>query len=228
MRGALTAAGVRIPDMLRRAKHPATIERILATAERLFAERGLAGARTDQIARAARVNKALLYYYFRSKEKLYAAVLDSLFSQLVAVIESALSSPAPPRLRLMAYVDTYFKFILGHQNYPRLVQRELMEGGKHIVRITQQYLLPIQLELTGILEAGIREGDFRPVDAVQTIMSVNAMIVSYFAIAPVLSQVLGRDALDPQAVSARRQAILDFLDHALFRRSRRIGGVRKS
>ncbi len=62
-------------------ENPETARRILAAAERIFAARGLAGARTDEIARAAHVNKAMLYYYFRSKERLYRAVFENLFGQ---------------------------------------------------------------------------------------------------------------------------------------------------
>jgi AcrR family transcriptional regulator len=219
--------GLRIPAALRGAKRPATVERILAAAERMFAEGGMAGARTDEIARAARVNKALLYYYFSSKENLHLAVLDALFQQLVVAVEAAFSGDSLPRQRLLAYVDAYFDFILRHPNYPRLVQRELMEGGKNLVWIARQYMRPIQVKLSRILEAGVARGEFRPVDSTQTVMTINAMIVSYFAVAPVLSQVLGRDALAKEAVAARRRAILDFLEHGLLRQPARSRAARK-
>jgi AcrR family transcriptional regulator len=213
----LPNAGVRLPATLRRARRPATAGRILAAAERLFAERGLAGARTGQIARAARVNKALLYYYFRSKEKLYFTVLDSLFGQLLDSVEAGMKSASLPRLRLLAYMNSYFDFILGHPNYPRLVQRELMEGGKHLRWISERYFAPIQRELSRIIAAGTEAGEFWPVDPVQTVLTVNSMVVSYFAIAPMLNQVLGRDALHSEAIEARRRAILDFVEHGLLR-----------
>jgi TetR/AcrR family transcriptional regulator len=219
--------GVRLPAAVRRAKRPATVDRILSASERIFAERGMAGARTDEIARAARVNKALLYYYFSSKEKLHLSVLDALFRQLIVAVEAALSSDSLPRQRLLAYVDAYFDFILRHPNYPRLVQRELMEGGKNLVWIAQQYIGPIQLKVSRILEAGVACGEFRRVDPRQTVMTINAMIVSYFAVAPVLSQVLGRDALAKEAVAARRRAILDFLEYGLLRNPKRSRAARK-
>src|ERR1700676_4379300 len=78
----LQSLGRRVPRGLRQARDLTTARRIVATAEHIFAEQGLAGARMDEIARAAKVNKALLYYYFRSKEELYRFVLDTLLSQL--------------------------------------------------------------------------------------------------------------------------------------------------
>src|SRR5580704_4657001 len=74
--------GRRLPRSLRQARDLTTARRIVATAEAIFSAQGLAGARMDEIARAAKVNKALLYYYFRSKEELYRFVLEALLSQL--------------------------------------------------------------------------------------------------------------------------------------------------
>src|SRR5713226_10207827 len=116
---------VKTPRGLDTAKKPATVQRIVAAAERIFADRGLAGARTDEIARAARVNKALLYYYFGSKHKLYQFVLQHLFSQLKAAFEAAAISAPLPRKQLLGYVNGYFDFVASHPNYPRLVQREM-------------------------------------------------------------------------------------------------------
>src|SRR5271168_2052489 len=81
--------GRRLPRSLRQARDLTTARRIVATAEGIFSEQGLAGARMDEIARAAKVNKALLYYYFRSKEELYRFVLEALLSQLGARVGEA-------------------------------------------------------------------------------------------------------------------------------------------
>ena len=77
---------------------------ILQAAVREFAREGVAGARTEAIARSAGVNKALLYYYFKDKESLYQAVLDEVFSGLRSTIHAALAQKLPPRNRLTAYV----------------------------------------------------------------------------------------------------------------------------
>ncbi len=206
-----------LPADLQKAKNPATVARILAAAERIFAERGLAGARTEEIARAAQVNKALLYYYFESKERLYRFVLESLFSQLRASIEPAAGQASLPRQQLLAYVNGYFDFVWSHPNYPRLVQREMMDRGGHLQWIVRSYFRPLHRRLSATINAGIRSGDFRRVDAGHTVLTIIAMTVFYFAAAPVLSEIWGRDALQPRAVASRRKAILNFLEHGLFR-----------
>ena len=78
---------------------------ILEAAVHEFSREGVAGARTDAIARAAGVNKALLYYYFKDKETLYGAVLDQVFGGLTSTLLKMLSSSdLPPRKKLLAYV----------------------------------------------------------------------------------------------------------------------------
>ncbi len=218
--------GVKIPHGLLQAKNPATVRRIVAAAERIFAERGLAGARTDEIAKAARVNKALLYYYFGSKENLHRFVLEGLFSQLLVAIKYAPAANALPREQLLAYVNGYFDFVSGHPNYPRLVQREVMDCGKHLSWIVHRYFRPLHQRLSRAIEAGIAAGDFRRVDPHHTVLTIIAMTVFYFAAAPVLSEMWGRDALHPQAVAARRRAILDFLKHGLFQPNSRKSPLR--
>src|SRR5678815_3898880 len=84
---------------------------ILEAAVTEFAREGVAGARTDAIARSAGVNKALLYYYFKDKEGLYQAVLDEVFSGVRIAIQNALDQDLPPRERLKAYVEAHFNYI---------------------------------------------------------------------------------------------------------------------
>jgi TetR/AcrR family transcriptional regulator len=212
------------PGALRR---PATAQRILAAAEQAFAEQGLAGARTDQIVRVAGVNKALLYYYFGSKEKLYAAVLESLFSQQSETIEAARRPASLPRhstphqQELIAFVNGYFDFVIAHPNFPRLVQREFMRGGVQLRGIVRGYLLPKHRQLVRSIEDGIADGEFRSVDAANMVATLIAITVFYFAAAPVLKITWGRDPLTPRAIAARRRAVLDFLEHGLFRPSAR-------
>src|ERR1700683_1929389 len=135
------------PRMGSRAQPEESRAAILHAAAKEFAELGIAGARTDAIAREAHVNKALLYYYFRDKETLYGAVLDNAFSGLKTTVFRALDSNLPPREQIMAYAGAYFDFIASNQMYPRLMQREMMrarEGkSQHIDKVIKTYFQPI-------------------------------------------------------------------------------------
>jgi len=203
-------------------RRPETVARILTSAEKIFAEKGLAGARTDEIARAARVNKALLYYYFKSKDELYGAVVGSLFQGLQDVIEQAAGADACYRDRITAFINGYFAFVIAHPNYPRIVQREMMNASEaNKVRIVRKYRLPTFRRLQHLIDEGIRGGEFHPLDSEQAVFSIIGMTVFYFATAPVLSSVLGRNMLSPRAIEQRRRALLEFLGRGLFKTSAR-------
>ncbi len=193
---------------------------ILQAAAREFAEHGIAGARTDAIAHEARVNKALLYYYFKDKETLYGAVLDHAFSGMRATIFQALDSGLPPREKLMAYVVAYFDFIASNQIYPKLMQREMMrarEGSSlHIDRLVRTYFKPIYRRLGELLHRGIADGEFRRVDPAHFVPSMISMIVFYFSSAPVMRRIVHFNPLAPQRIAERRAAVMDFISAALF------------
>src|SRR5215472_12726363 len=85
-----------------------TRARILQAALQEFAEEGYAGARTDRIAKRARVNIALVFYYFKSKDQLYGAVLEQIFTDWRHAVDPALESKGTARYRILAYVQSYF------------------------------------------------------------------------------------------------------------------------
>ncbi len=194
---------------------------ILHAAAIEFSEQGIAGARTDAIARQARVNKALLYYYFHDKEALYGAVLDDAFGRMRAAIFHALDSDLPAREKILAYVGTYFDFIASNQIYPKLMQREMMRAragdSQHIERLVKNYFEPIYRRVSELLHQGIKEGTFRKVDPAHFVPSMIAMIVFYFSGAPVMRRVFGFDPLTQERIRERRAAVLDFISAALFR-----------
>ncbi len=194
---------------------------ILHAAAQEFSEHGVDGARTDAIAREARVNKALLYYYFKDKETLYGEVLDTAFSGLRETVFRVFDSPAPPREKIMQYVGAYFDFIASNRLYPRLMQREMMrarEGqSQHIDKIVRNHLQPIFSRLSELLREGIALGEFREVNPAHFVPSMVAMIVFYFSSAPVMQKIVGFNPLAPNRVAERRAAVMDFISAALFR-----------
>src|SRR2546421_11728646 len=156
---------------------------ILQAAVAEFSREGVAGARTDAIARSAGVNKALLYYYFKDKEALYQAVLDEVFSGLRIAITSALSQNLPPRERLKAYVGAHFDYIASHPLYPRIVQAEFLRAGRdgsRLQRIAKEYFHPVFTNIAALLKEGEKSRDFRRVNPVHFIPSMISVVVFYF------------------------------------------------
>ena len=194
---------------------------ILQAAAKEFAQHGIAGARTDAIAREARVNKALLYYYFKDKETLYGAVLDNVFLGLKTAVFRVLDADQPPREKMMAYAGAYFDFIASNQLYPRLMQREMMrarEGqSQHIDKVIKNYIQPIFVRVSEVIRKGTEDGEFRAVNPVHFVPSIVAMIVFFFSSAPMMQKIVGFNPLTPDRIAERRAAVLDFISAALFR-----------
>jgi len=189
---------------------------ILAAAERVFAERGLAGARMDEIATQARVNKALVYYYFKSKEELYEAVVEDHFKAFNHQALEVLSSSGPPRDILLRYVSLHFDFISARHRYASLFQQFMSAGGEMPRRFARKYFAPRSEAFAGLLQRGIREGDFRRVDRFHAGVSVIALIVFYFSAAPVLNLLGHTDAFSEANLKRRKQEVLAFIRHGLF------------
>src|ERR1700692_4365898 len=196
---------------------------ILKAAVSEFAREGVAGARTDAIARSARVNKALLYYYFKDKEALYQAVLDEVFSGVRSAIHQALQQHLPPRDRLRAYVRAPFNYIASNPLYPRIVHTEFLRAGRDPSRlqgVAKQYFRPIVSELSSLLKEGAASGDFRRVDPIHFIPSMIAVITFYFITAPIMKVMTGFDPMSAARIAERRAAVSDFISAALFTRTK--------
>jgi TetR/AcrR family transcriptional regulator len=178
---------------------------ILQAAIREFARGGVAGARTDAIAKAAKVNKALLYYYFRDKDALYGAALEQVFRERDAVLMPILHEKTPPGERLLRYVGGLFDFLASHPQHREMVQRQtfLMPRSPQALRVMKSYMR-------------IAAGVFRPVDPLQYIPSIIAVVVHYFGVAPFMKVMTDQDPLSPERLAARRAAVLDFISAALF------------
>jgi TetR/AcrR family transcriptional regulator len=203
-------------------ENPETARRILAAAERIFAARGLAGARTDEIARAARVNKAMLYYYFGSKERLYRAVFEDLFGRAGKMIQAEMPAQASPREAILAFVGGYFKFRIENPNYARLMQHMMMEDPKQFRWVAREYFEQGFRRMTRTIKTGIAQGEFQPLNAEHTMLNIIAMIVFYFSGAPVHSVLLRRNTLQAGAVEEHKRAVINLLEYGLFRKPKRL------
>jgi TetR/AcrR family transcriptional regulator len=193
---------------------------ILRAAVDEFAEHGIAGARTDAIARAAHVNKALLYYYFKDKDALYEAVLDHVFSGLRDRVMPVLMSELGPGEKIMEYVARYFDYIAANPRFPRVVQAEWMriapKGNPQMVRIAREYFSPIYRRVAELLREGAEAGEFRNVNPMDFVPTLVGIIIFYFGAAPAMKTLLNVDPLSKARLQERREFVLNFISLALF------------
>jgi TetR/AcrR family transcriptional regulator len=193
---------------------------ILRAAVAEFAEYGIAGARTDAIAQAAHVNKALLYYYFKDKDALYEAVLEHVFSGLRDRVLPVLESRLEPRDKLLEYLGRYFDYIAANPRFPRVVQAEWMrlgpKGSPQMLRIARDYFAPIYRRVSEMLQEGAESGEFRPVNPIDFLPSIVGIIIFYFSTAPAMKTVLNVDPLSKERIAERRKFVMEFIAAALF------------
>jgi len=202
--------------ILREGRQFATVRRIVVAARKVFALRGLAGARMDEIARVAGVNKALPYYYFRDKEELHRFVLETMIAQIAAQMDSPTVLAMEPPDRVRALVNTTFDFVMRNPTYPRLIQREMMAERRPLHWMVVAYHRPLHRRAVKTIREGIASGQFRAVDPDQMVFTIFGMIMYYFATGALASQIWNRDIWNPRNVAERRRAVLDFLEHGLF------------
>jgi TetR/AcrR family transcriptional regulator len=197
-----------------------TRKSILRAAIREFSVHGLAGARTDAIAQSAKVNKALLYYYFKSKSGLYAAALEEASAE---VVERALSVLDPSRSagdRVLRTALNHFDRILTQRDFQSLMQQEMVRlrrgRSESVPLMAKQVFKPLLEKLREVVHEGIETGELCQVDWLQVVYSAMGANVFYFLTAPMMRLLLSFDPLDDAAIESRRKAAVQFLGNALF------------
>lgn len=189
---------------------------ILRAAERIFAEVGLEGSRTEAIAAAAGVNKAMLHYYFKSKAGLYRAVLEANAREFSRRAGEVLDADGTPGTLILRYVSHHLDFIGARPYYPRLYQRLIMAGDRMVDVLVRRYSLPLFRRLGRLVAKAVRSGEFRRVDVRHTVVSLLALSVFYFNAAPVVRRVSGVNVFAPAEQARRKKEVLKFIRHGLF------------
>ena len=176
-------------------------DRILAAAALEFAERGFGGARVDRIARRARVNKAMLYYHFKSKQGLYRTLLRGMFTLAGQRLRAIATGDGTPIEKVDRAIAGFADLIREHAHFPGIMLREIAEGGAHLDRETLAALASVPRAFSLIIQDGVAEGAFRPVHPVFAYFSTLAPIVFYLAGAPIRQEITELQLIDMRALS---------------------------
>jgi TetR/AcrR family transcriptional regulator len=206
-----------------RASHPRadlSRDRILQAAIREFSEHGLAGARTGAIAEAARVNKALLYYYFRDKEALYIAALQEVAGKVAGDAIATLDLDCSPGERLLRFTLQHFDRILSRRGFQALMQQEMVryhQGQSSAMKvIAKSAFEPMWDRALHLIDEGIRTGELCKVDPMQMMYAALGANVFYFLSAPMVRLLAHADPMEPAALAARRTAAIEYLGQSIF------------
>lgn len=197
-----------------------TRARILDAAIRIFSANGLAGARTEQIAEAAGVNKALIYYYFNGKEALYTAALEAVAEGVQASSMAVLGANAPAGERFLRLVLNHFDRIHSNLAFQSLMQHEMIRLHRGetnaLTPLAERLFRPLWQRVEMVVAEGIKAGELIPAEWTQFIYAALGANVFYFLSAPMTKISQGFDPLEGGALEFRRKAAIEYLGQAIF------------
>jgi len=193
-----------------------TRNNILAVATREFADKGLAGARIDEIAEKTNSSKRMIYYYFGGKEELYRAVLEQAYTRIRGREEEAEARfrELPAEQALRAQIEQTFDYHANNPDFVRLVMNENIHHGEHIGHVPdlKERNRSVIAQLRAIIDKGIADGVFRKdIDPVDLHMSISALCFYNVSNRYTFNVNFGVDMGAPKAMKKRREQVAEII-----------------
>ena len=177
-------------SLVHRRNSSKTRDALISAGTDLFARHGFEGTRVEQIARKARVNKAMINYHFGGKAGLYRAILLSLFTPALERIRVLRESQEPADVLLRSFVKDFSEIVARRPSLPVMVVREALSGGRHLDRQVLPCFTAIFSVVREIIEKGTRDRTFRQVDPLLTHLSLIGSLVFFFITAPLRDRLI--------------------------------------
>jgi len=198
-----------------------TEDKILNAAKEVFQKKGMTGARMHEIADKAGINKALLHYYYRTKERLFEKVFENAFSLIIPRVKEMIASEKSILEKIDFFVDNYIELLKQHPYIPGFIINELNRNPHILIDIIEKNTLVKQEHLIEVLEKQIendvKANKIRAIDARSLLINILALCVFPVVARPVLTGVLFEN--DPKAyekfLSQRKDLVKEFIKNAL-------------
>lgn len=185
---------------------PGTRDRVLVAAAAEFAAKGYDGAKVDRIARIAQVNKAMIYYHFKSKAALYREILRGMFEAVRASVNAIAASDRTPDRKVQAYIAAIADEAAARPYFPPIWLREIAEGGAHVDPRIFDSMRGVLGALGAIIADGAAQGRFRPVNPIVLQGGIIAPLM-FFTVTSPLRQRISRSG-GPDVSSVSREAVV--------------------
>jgi TetR/AcrR family transcriptional regulator len=202
----------------RRRDPAATQKKLLTAARREFASRGLAGARVDDIAERAGVNKQLVYHYFGDKDAIYLAVLEWVYEEIRTHERQLNLEGLPPDTAIRKLIESSFDYLAAHPDFIQLLNDENRGGARHVrgSRRLEAMHSPLISLVAKILGEGVKTGTFRRgISPVHLYISIAGLSYFFLSNTPTLSAIFGKDFSSRTAKLARRRHVVDLVMQSL-------------
>ncbi len=166
---------------------------ILAAARRVFAQRGLDGTSVREVAEAAGVNNAMIYYHFKDKQDLYRSVLSDSFSSMATIWNDEIfKTSASVKQKIQKYVEGFIRFQQVNEDLRRILAMEFAGSGQKSTWICEKYFADNYAHLTRIFREGMRKGELKKFDPSLAVASLIGVVVHNFILQPMAEHVHGR------------------------------------
>lgn len=192
-----------------------TEKSILEAAKRVFHEKGLAGARMQQIADEAGINKALLHYYYRNKQQLFKAVFSEAFATLVPQINEMFDAEEPLFDKIRNFADRYMTLLMQNPCLPGFVINEINNNPK----FAAEYLTPIRPnpdKLLHQIQEEVEKGNILPVNPLQLVINLLSLCIFPFLTAKMIQAIRGLSKEEFNSLlEERRKYVPEFIINAI-------------
>ena len=170
-----------------------TEEKIFDAAQQVFEDKGLAGARMQEIADRAGINKALLHYYFRSKEKLFDAVFSKLSTIMFQKLFGCFDNDLPLAEKLELFYQEHISFLQKHPRMPAFILNEINQNPERLIKIFNiDRIFAMRHNIFDQIDAEIASGAIREIDKMQLLINIIALSVFPFAARGLLELLFNR------------------------------------
>lgn len=174
-------------------KDEKTEDHILHAAEKVFQRKGMDGARMQEIANEAGINKAMLHYYYRSKRFLFEAVFSKAFSLIAPEINRVINADTDLFEKIKSFTHNYIDFIQKHPYLPNFIIQELNRDSDFINVLQSKKGFPDFRNFQAQIEKEVRDGNIRPIKAEQLFIHLLSLNVFPFLAAPLIKGFLRID-----------------------------------
>jgi len=176
---------LRLLIIMDKLKKDNTEERILDAAKSVFIRKGMDGARMQEIADEAGINKALLHYYFRTKQKLFETIFKQAFGQIFPDIKTLIHSELPIEKKLGIFIEKYISLLQQNPFLPSFILKEISRDPEFLASVIKKQGVNIR-ELFQMLETEIKAGKIRKMDARDLIINILGLSIFPFAAGPLM------------------------------------------
>ena len=193
-----------------------TESKILNAAEKIFQAKGMDGARMQEIADKAGINKSMLHYYYRSKQLLFEAVFSKAFSLLAPQLNAVLNDDSSIEEKIKSFTHNYISFIIKHPYLPNFIIQELNRNPEFVKSISQNSAFP-NLEKFKIQVAfEIENKIIKPIEAEQLFIHILSLNIFPFVATPLIKAFINVDnKAYKQLLNDRKIAVSEFIINSI-------------